>query len=69
MVVRAVCSAVLMVFCVVLTAAFPVDFAVCLMALPLRSTVLIVFCVASAERRTRRMASFACFFGKSVFLR
>ena len=26
---------------------------------PLRSTVLIVFCVASAERRTRRMASFA----------
>ena len=58
-----------MVFCVVLTAALPVDFAVCLMVLPLRSTVLIVFCVVSAEWRTRRMVSCACFFGKSVFLR
>ena len=69
MAVREVCSAVLMLFCVVLTAALPVDFAVCLMVLPLRSTVLIAFCVVSAERRTRRMASFVCFFGRSAFLR
>lgn len=43
MVAGAVYSAVLMVFCVFLIAALPVDLAVSLMILPLRSTVLRFF--------------------------
>ena len=67
MVVFAVRSAVLTVFRAVFTVPLAVDFAVCLMVFPPRSTVLMVFLALGAERRTLSAAlRRACFLGWSA---